>query len=81
MKVTVVRTGGFAGIERRAEGDTTTDPVLRDLVEHVDLDAAPPPGQTPDRFTYQIEINGRTATVDETHLTGPLHDLVHHVLG
>jgi emfourin len=81
VKVTVVRSGGFAGIERRGEGDTTTDPVLRALAEQIDLTALPPPAQAPDRFTYEIEFNGRTATVGEAQLTAPLRDLVDHVLG
>jgi emfourin len=80
MKVTVVRTGGFAGIQRRGEGDTTADPALRTLVDRVDLSAVPPPGRVPDQFTYEIEIDGRTAAVGEAQLTGPLRDLVEHIL-
>lgn len=80
MKVTVVRSGGFAGIQRRGEGDTSADPVLRTLVDRVDLSAVPRPGRVPDRFTYEIEIDGRKATVGEAQLTGPLRDLVDHVL-
>jgi hypothetical protein len=80
MKVTVVRSGGFAGIQRRGEGDTATDPVLRELVDRVDLGAVPRPGRIPDQFLYEIEISGRTATVGEAQLTGPLRDLVHYCL-
>lgn len=80
MKVTVIRSGGFAGIERRGESDTTTDPVLIRLVERVDLSTVPRPGRIPDQFTYEIEIDGRAAVVGEAQLTGPLRELVHHVL-
>lgn len=81
MKVTVVRSGGFAGIERRGESDTASDPVLRGLIARVDLASVPPPGRIPDQFVYDIDIDGRTATVGESQLSGPLRELVHHVLG
>ncbi|RSN71204.1 MULTISPECIES: protealysin inhibitor emfourin [Actinomadura] len=81
MKVTVVRSGGFAGIERRAESDSTSDPVLAGLVRRVDLDSVPPPGRIPDQFLYEIDIDGRRTTVGEAQLSGPLRELVHHVLG
>ncbi|MCW2883774.1 MAG: hypothetical protein QOE54_3649 [Streptosporangiaceae bacterium] len=80
MKVTVVRTGGFAGIERRGEADTASDPVLRGLVARVDLGAVPQPGRVPDQFVYEIDVDGRTVVVGENQLTGPLRELVHHVL-
>jgi hypothetical protein len=80
MKVTVVRSGGFAGIERRGEADTASDPVLRGLVSRVDLDAVPRPGGGPDQFVYEIDIDGHTMVVGETRLTGALRELVHHVL-
>jgi Emfourin len=80
MKVTVVRTGGFAGIERHGEADTASDPILRGLVARVDLGAVPQPGRVPDQFLYEIDINGHTLLVGESRLTGPLRELVHHVL-
>ncbi|GAA0253269.1 hypothetical protein GCM10009527_056660 [Actinomadura nitritigenes] len=78
--MTVVRSGGFAGIRRRAEADSATDPVLARLVGRVDLAAVPPPGRIPDQFVYDIDIDGRHATVGEAQLSGPLRELVHHVL-
>jgi hypothetical protein len=81
VKVTVVRSGGFAGIEQRGESDSASDPVLARLVDRVDLSAVPPPGRIPDQFLYDIDIDGRTATVGEAQLKGPLRELVHHVLG
>lgn len=79
MRVTVVRTGGFAGIERHGRGDTAHDPVLRSLVDRVDLDAVPPPGRIPDQFSYEIRIGDRGAVVGEAQLTGPLRELIRHV--
>lgn len=81
MRVSVVRSGGFTGIERRGQSDTASDPVLRGLIGRVDLDSVPPPGRIPDQFVYDIQIDGRRATVGESQLTGPLRELVHHVLG
>jgi len=81
VKVTVTRSGGFAGIQQRGESDTGSDPLLRRLVARVDLHAVPPPGRIPDQFLYDIDIDGDTATVGEAQLNGPLRELVHHVLG
>ncbi|MBW8483522.1 hypothetical protein K1Y72_14140 [Actinomadura sp. PM05-2] len=77
----MVRSGGFAGIERRGESDSSSDPVLGRLVDRVDLAAVPPPGRIPDQFLYDIDIDGRRTTVGEAQLSGPLRELVHHVLG
>ncbi|WP_232383711.1 protealysin inhibitor emfourin [Actinomadura violacea] len=81
VKVTVVRSGGFAGIRRRGEADSATDPMLARLAGRVDLSSVPPPGRIPDQFVYDIDIDGRHATVGEAQLSGPLRELVHHVLG
>ncbi|MDX6744663.1 protealysin inhibitor emfourin [Actinocorallia sp. A-T 12471] len=81
MRVTVVRTGGFAGIERRGSSDTSADPVLRALVERVGPAAARGgAARARDQFSYQIDIDGRRVTVGESELTGALRELVHHVL-
>jgi hypothetical protein len=77
----VVRSGGFAGIERRGQCDSASDPLLARLVDRVDLSSVPPPGRIPDQFLYAIDIDGRTTTVGEAQLNGPLRELVHHVLG
>jgi hypothetical protein len=78
--VTVVRSGGFAGIERRAQSDSASDPMLTKLVHRVDLRTVPPPGRIPDQFLYEIDIDGDRTTVGEAQLSGPLRELVHHVL-
>ncbi|GAA1543640.1 hypothetical protein GCM10009678_27930 [Actinomadura kijaniata] len=81
MKVTVTRSGGFAGIERRGESDSERDPLLSRLVDRVDLGSVPPPGRIPDQFLYEIDIDGAHTVVGEAQLSGPLRELVHHVLG
>lgn len=80
MRVTVVRTGGFAGIELRGAADTDSDPVLRRLIDRVDFGAVPSPGRVPDQFIYEIAIDGHVLTVGESRLTTALRELVHHVL-
>lgn len=81
MKVTVVRSGGFAGIERRGEADTAGDPVLRALIARFDPSSvAGPAASGTDQFQYDIDIDGQRVTVGETQLSGPLRELVHHVL-
>ncbi|MCD0451133.1 hypothetical protein LO762_18290 [Actinocorallia sp. API 0066] len=83
MKVTVVRTGGFAGIKRKGRSDTADDPVLRSLVARVDLAAVRGRAsgrRVPDQFSYAIDIDGEAVTVGESDLTGALRELVHHVL-
>lgn len=81
MKVFVVRSGGFAGLERRGEADTSGDPVLRDLVDQIDLTALPARRTpVPDQFVYEITIGDATVEAGESQLTGPLRALVHHVL-
>ena len=81
MKVIVVRSGGFAGLERRGEADTAGDPVLRDLIGQIDLTVLPRrPVPAPDRFVYEITIGDTTVEAGESQLTGPLRALVHHVL-
>jgi len=82
MKVSVVRSGGFAGIERRGQSDTDSDPVLRGLLSRIDLDEEPDsrPTRIPDQFIYEIIIDRQHLTVGESRLTAPLRELVHHVL-
>jgi len=81
VKVIVVRSGGFAGLERRGEADTIDDPVLRTLVGQVDLTALPArPSPVPDQFVYEITIGDTTVEAGESRLTGALRSLVHHVL-
>ncbi|WP_106398245.1 protealysin inhibitor emfourin [Actinocorallia populi] len=82
MRVSVVRSGGFAGVERRAEADTAEDPALEALVSRSDLDSLPPRRERRgggDRFVYEIDLDGRTVTVGESQLTEPLRELVGHL--
>ncbi|MEU4032692.1 protealysin inhibitor emfourin [Streptomyces collinus] len=84
MRIRVRRTGGFAGIERLAEVDTSARP---DAAEWQALAGrvlasgrdTPPPG-VPDGFRYEITVDGRTVYAADPRLTEDERDLVSRVL-
>jgi hypothetical protein len=83
MNITVTRTGGFGGlkVERSVDTDGRADAAeWEELVKTAGFDALPASPPQPDRFTYRIDVDGRTVTVGERDLTGPLHTLVQRVL-
>jgi hypothetical protein len=80
VRVAVTRSGGFAGLVRRAELDSADHPAVAGLIEDVRLDDVPEPKGEPDRFVYDIKIGDRSAQVGESDLHGPLRQLVDHVM-
>jgi hypothetical protein len=80
VRVAVTRSGGFAGMVRRAEIDSADHPAVAGLIDDVRLDEVPAPRGEPDRFVYDIEIGDRSAQVGESDLHGPLRALVDHVM-
>jgi hypothetical protein len=78
--VAVTRSGGFAGMVRRAEIDSADHPAVAGLIDDVRLDEVPEPTGQPDRFVYDIQIGDRSAQVGESDLQGPLRALVDHVM-
>ncbi|HEX6675112.1 MAG TPA: protealysin inhibitor emfourin [Actinomycetes bacterium] len=93
IRIDLVRSGGFAGISRRASVDTGTLPPaeaarIAELVKAVDFDAlgtlaAGPPGR-PDRFQYDLDVHegGRHhhLTLGERDAPPELRALIDHVL-
>ncbi|MFE4697455.1 protealysin inhibitor emfourin [Streptomyces sp. NPDC056738] len=84
MRIEVRRTGGFAGIERRAEVDTSARPDApewRALAERV-LAAGQdtPPAGIPDGFHYEITVDGRTVHAADPKLTEDQRELISRVL-
>lgn len=86
MKITVERSGGFAGVKRTWAVQTAppedTD-CWQPLIEACPWDAVPAPGRPvspgqADRFTYSIRAGQRRATLPEQALTGPWRELVEH---
>jgi hypothetical protein len=86
VRITVTRTGGFAGLrlQRTVDTDDRADaPEWEELVRAARLDSVPAASRAagqPDRFTYRVEAEGSEVTVAEPDLTGPLHTLVRKVL-
>ncbi|MEU4657236.1 protealysin inhibitor emfourin [Streptomyces sp. NPDC023723] len=84
MRIQVRRTGGFAGIERRAEVDTAGRPDAQEwhaLAERaVETARATPPAGVPDGFSYQITVDGRTVYAADPRLTEEQRRLISRVL-
>ncbi|GAA2477233.1 protealysin inhibitor emfourin [Streptomyces gobitricini] len=84
MRIRVIRTGGFAGIERRAEVDTSGLPDAHDW--HALAEAALKDGRgqrpvgVPDGFGYEITVDGRTVHCADPGLTEEQRELVSRVL-
>ncbi|MFE9449459.1 protealysin inhibitor emfourin [Streptomyces sp. NPDC006739] len=84
MRIQVRRTGGFAGIERRAEVDTSERSDAREwhaLAERVlSAGRGGPRAGVPDGFHYEITVDGRTVHTADPHLTEDERELVSRVL-
>ncbi|MEV6111451.1 protealysin inhibitor emfourin [Streptomyces sp. NPDC052109] len=84
MRIQVRRTGGFAGIERRAEVDTSgrpDAPTWHALAERVLASGrGTPPAGVPDGFRYEITVDGRTVYAADPRLTEEQRELVSRVL-
>ncbi|GHB39532.1 hypothetical protein GCM10010347_06250 [Streptomyces cirratus] len=85
MRILVVRTGGFAGIERRAEVDTSGRSDEDELRALALLALRPgPPGHGADRvrdgFSYRITVDGRTVSCAEPYLSQAQRSLITRVL-
>jgi hypothetical protein len=84
MQLKVRRTGGFAGIARESPVlDTAALPPdeaqeLHALVEEARLDEVGAPGRArgPDRFTYELTVDGRRVTLPESAMTPERRALV-----
>jgi len=84
MRIEVRRTGGFAGIERRAEVDTAARPdapewhALAERALAAGRDT--PPAGVPDGFHYEITVDGRTVHAADPGLTEDQRELISRVL-
>lgn len=79
MRISVTRSGGFAGITRRAEVDTEARgdaAAWEDLVGRADLTDRGRAAGPPDRFVYRIDVDDRTAHVGEADLDEPTRALI-----
>ncbi|MFD5148410.1 protealysin inhibitor emfourin [Streptomyces sp. NPDC058401] len=85
MRIQVVRTGGFAGIERRGEVDTSGLPDEAEWQALAQLALRPgPPGDPADRirdgFSYRITVDGRTVLCGDPDLSDAQRSLISRVL-
>ncbi|MFD9321556.1 protealysin inhibitor emfourin [Streptomyces sp. NPDC060053] len=84
MRIQVSRTGGFAGIERRAEVDTSGRPDAPEwhaLAERaVAAGRGVPSVGVPDGFSYEITVDGRTVYAADPRLTEEQRELISRVL-
>ncbi|MGW5212392.1 protealysin inhibitor emfourin [Streptomyces sp. NPDC004051] len=84
MRIQVTRTGGFAGVERRAEVDTSgraDAPEWHALAEEaLAAGRGTPPAGVPDGFGYRITVDGRTVYCADPRLTEEQRALIRRVL-
>ncbi|MCX5382575.1 protealysin inhibitor emfourin [Streptomyces sp. NBC_00083] len=84
MRIQVCRSGGFAGIERRAEIDTSGRPdaeAWQALVKAaLDEGHEEPVTGVPDGFHYVITVDGRTVHCADPRLTDAQRELISRVL-
>lgn len=82
MKVTVTRSGGFAGLTRvwsvQVEAGSELDE-WQELIDRLPWGDTDPLAGEPDRFVYKVRCNRRRAVIPEQRLTGPWRELVDRV--
>ncbi|MFG3285244.1 protealysin inhibitor emfourin [Streptomyces sp. NPDC048111] len=84
MRIQVSRSGGFTGIERRAEVDTSqrSDAAAwHALAEAALAEGCPEPAPgVPDGFHYEITVDGHTVHCADPRLTETQRELISRVL-
>ncbi|MFD9204939.1 protealysin inhibitor emfourin [Streptomyces sioyaensis] len=84
MRIHVHRTGGFSGVDRRAEIDTSGRDDAADWRTLADKAVATartePPVGVPDGFSYQITVDGRTVYCSDPRLTEEQRTLITKVM-
>ncbi|MFD5227345.1 protealysin inhibitor emfourin [Streptomyces qaidamensis] len=84
MRIQVRRTGGFAGIERHAEVDTSGRPDASEwhalAEEALAAGRRTPPVGVPDGFSYQLTVDGKTVYCADPRLTDEQRKLISRVL-
>ncbi|MCT9076862.1 protealysin inhibitor emfourin [Streptomyces fulvoviolaceus] len=84
MRIQVRRTGGFAGIERHAEVDTSGRPDAHEWQALAEKALAAGRGVrpigVPDGFSYEITVDGKTVYAADPRLTEEQRKLISRVL-
>jgi hypothetical protein len=79
MRISIKRTGGFAGLTTRWAVDVGRDELERDwrqVIEACPWEDATGQENQPDRYLYDIRAGDRQATLTERQVTGPWLSLV-----
>jgi hypothetical protein len=82
MKVTVVRSGGFAGLTSNWEvviDDQDDRDSWMELIESLPWQSTPRARQLPDGYSYRITCSRHRITLPEQQLTGTWRELVDRV--
>jgi hypothetical protein len=87
MRIEVVRSGGFAGISRRAHVDTAGHPdaaclesLAHSALSSPSASTAPQLPGVPDGYAYTLTVDDRTIHCADPHLSSPQRELIRAVL-
>jgi len=82
MIITVIRSGGFAGLSRqwsiRVE-EQADEEQWRELIDRLPWEQDLATQDEPDRYIYRVRCAPREAVIPERKLTGPWRELIHRV--
>ena len=79
MKITVRRSGGFAGLTREWTVLVTDSAEWMPLLSELPWDDRPRLAPTPDRYVWVVRVSRRRITLPESQLRGPWRELVERV--
>ena len=84
MKITVTRSGGFAGLTRVWSVEVAEQPdqdQWRDLIDRLPWDRSKAATAEPDRYVYRVRCARNEAVIPEQKLIGPWRELLDKVQG
>lgn len=82
MIITVIRSGGFAGISREWSVQVDEQPdedQWRELIDRLPWENSADPAAEPDRYVYRVRCARREAIIPERRLEGPWREIVEKV--
>lgn len=82
MIITVIRSGGFAGISRQWSVRVDEQPdeeQWRELIDRIPWDGTAAAPDEPDRYIYRVRCAPHEAVIPERRLEGPWRELVEKV--
>ncbi|MBB1245468.1 hypothetical protein GL263_18140 [Streptomyces durbertensis] len=80
MRISVIRTGGFGGVPKRATLETDDDKLIALVREAVDEGREVPPVGVPDGFNYEITVDGTAVYCADPRLTDAQSTVITRVL-